>query len=173
MPVLDFADFMDGDDGRMAQAGGGAGFRVESDDVQLAGQDPSADHLDGDEAIEADLAGPVDDPHAAAVDFLEEFVVAEIPDGAGGVREIGREALRGCHRRGGIGGWGEVDRRRVRGLRIEPGRAGQSGEAHRAKPPPRHPIERALAAFAIPDARHVEQGGAVASPKDTYRNSDP
>ena len=41
---------------------------------ELAGQD----HLQGDDAVEADLPGPVDDAHAAAGDLLQQLVVAEV-----------------------------------------------------------------------------------------------
>ena len=45
---------------------------------ELAGQD----HLQGHDAVEADLPGLVDDAHAAAGDLLQQLVIAEVADGA-------------------------------------------------------------------------------------------
>ena len=42
-----------------------------------AGQPAGQDHLQGDDAVEPALPGPVDDAHAAAADLLEQFVIAE------------------------------------------------------------------------------------------------
>src|ERR1044071_10380253 len=45
--------------------------------ARLAGELTGKEHLDGDDAVEADLSRLVNDAHAATGDFLEEFVVAE------------------------------------------------------------------------------------------------
>ena len=74
------ADFVDGDHARMAEVGGGFGFGLEAVYVGFGGQVAGQDHFDGDGAVEADLAGLVDDAHAALGDFFEQLVVAEVAD---------------------------------------------------------------------------------------------
>ena len=49
---------------------------------ELAGED----HLEGDDAVEADLPGLVDDAHAAAGDLLQQLVVAEVANPCAGPR---------------------------------------------------------------------------------------
>ena len=42
------------------------------------------DHLERDRAIEADLAGLVNDPHAAAADLADQLVIAEVANARAG-----------------------------------------------------------------------------------------
>ena len=56
------------------------GLVLEPPQLVVAGQDAGADHLEGDGAVEADLAGAVDDAHAAAAELGVDLVVAEVAD---------------------------------------------------------------------------------------------
>src|ERR1044071_10223817 len=89
--------------------------------ARLAGELTGKEHLDGDDAVEADLSRLVNDAHAATGDFLEEFVVAE---GA-------HAGLRGRHGpRALFGGKGRRPRRAGRGGRPpRPLRQGPAAEA--------------------------------------------
>ena len=84
---------------RLATASASAWKRCTSaSEASRAGQD----HLEGDEAVEADLPGLVDDAHAAAGDLLQHFVVAEVAQprrGVGGRRGRGGWACRRPGRR--------------------------------------------------------------------------
>ncbi len=64
----------------MVELRSGLGLGVETLDVLLGGQLTREDHLEGHDAIEADLPGLVDHAHPAAPDLLQEFVVAEVAD---------------------------------------------------------------------------------------------
>src|SRR5688500_20342063 len=61
----------------MAEFGGGGGFGLEAADAVFIGELANEDEFDGDDAVEADLAGTVDHAHAAAGDFLQELVITE------------------------------------------------------------------------------------------------
>ena len=76
---------------------------------KLAGQD----HLEGDRPIQADLAGLVDDAHAAAGDFRLQLVVAELPNDAGV-----RRAFRGVRRDRRIEGSAVAHGRCFSGMRV-------------------------------------------------------
>jgi len=76
------ADFVERHDVRMIQASGGLGFGVKASHLRIAGQQSGANHLHGDDAVEADLAGAIDDAHAAGSKFLQQFVVAEVAEAA-------------------------------------------------------------------------------------------
>src|SRR5262249_31610311 len=65
-PAAELADLVDRHNVRMVQVGGGLGFAAEALHVRVRGQVPGADHLEGDGAVERQLAGLVDDGHAAA-----------------------------------------------------------------------------------------------------------
>ena len=67
---------------------------------------PREDHLEGDDPVQADLPGLVDDAHPAPGDLLQQLVVAEVADGrqvgmavsldrAGGVQLVGHPQGRG------------------------------------------------------------------------------
>ena len=78
MPALVFADLVNGDDIRMVQVGRRFGFGAETGDLILVREITGAHELEGNEAVETDLAGAIDDAHAAPADFLQQFVVADV-----------------------------------------------------------------------------------------------
>ena len=63
---------------RMIEVGGGLGFGAEALHVGRRSQLARQDHLQGDDAIQADLPGLVDHAHAAAGDLLQQLVIAEV-----------------------------------------------------------------------------------------------
>ena len=79
LPVV-LADFEDGDDAGMIEFGRRFGLGVEPFDVGFVGKLSRQDHFQGHGAIEIHLPRLVDDPHAAAGDLGQQFVVAEITD---------------------------------------------------------------------------------------------
>ena len=92
------ADLVDRDDARVIEQGDGLGLVLEPAQLVVAGEQPGLDHLQGDGAVEADLAGLVDDAHAAAAQLPADLVVAEVAD------EIAsRQAVAVVARRGGAG----------------------------------------------------------------------
>ncbi len=54
------------------------GLVLEPSQLVVRGQCGRPDHLERDRPVEADLAGLVDDPHAAAADLADQLVVAEV-----------------------------------------------------------------------------------------------
>jgi hypothetical protein len=77
--ALVLTEFINGDDARVIQVGGGLGFGVEPLDVLPASELAGEDHLQGDEAVQPHLPGLVHHAHAATGNFLEELVVPEAP----------------------------------------------------------------------------------------------
>ena len=76
------ADLVDRDDARVVEQGDGLGLVPEPAQLVVAGEQAGPDHLEGDGSIERDLAGLVDDAHAAAADFAADLVVAEVAHAA-------------------------------------------------------------------------------------------
>ena len=76
-----FPDLVDADDIRMTQAGGRFRLGAEASHLLRRGQRGLKHPLHRHDAIEAGLACGEDDAHAAARDFLDQFVVAKILDG--------------------------------------------------------------------------------------------
>src|SRR4051812_2338715 len=74
-----FANFVDGNNVRMVEAGGGFGFSVEAFDFGLTSKDAGANHLHCDAAIEAHLPGAVNYAHPAASNLVKQFVVPKLP----------------------------------------------------------------------------------------------
>ena len=64
------ADLVDRHDARVVEQGDGLGLVLEPAQLVVVGQDAGLDHLEGDGPVEADLAGLVDDAHAAAAQLL-------------------------------------------------------------------------------------------------------
>ena len=64
----------------MVEVGDRLGLVAEPPHLVVAGPVPGPDHLEGDEAVEAELPGLVDDAHAAAAQDAEQLVVAEVAD---------------------------------------------------------------------------------------------
>ena len=71
------ADFVDGDDVGVVELGSGFGFAAEAGQVGPRGGGAGEDDLEGDDAVEAFLPGAIDDAHAAAAEFFEQFVIVE------------------------------------------------------------------------------------------------
>jgi hypothetical protein len=88
-PPVVLADLEDRHDVRVVQQRDRLGLVLEPSQFVIAGQDVGPEHLEGDGPIEADLAGAVDDPHAAAAHLLDQLVVAEVTD-----ERAGRERAR-------------------------------------------------------------------------------
>ena len=117
--AVEVADLEDRDDPRMVEPGGGLRLAAEAGQIGLRGELAAKEHLHRDGAPQAPLPGPVDDPHAAAADLLEEVVVAERRregDLAGG-EAVGRLEV----------AMGRVRRRRG-GRIVGTGRGGAAGE---------------------------------------------
>ena len=77
MPAFCLAGFMDGHDIRMAQVSSRLGFSAKPQDLLLAGELAGEDHLQRHRPVQADLAGAVNDAHAATGNFLQQFVIAK------------------------------------------------------------------------------------------------
>ena len=71
------ADFVDRDDVRMVEIGGGFRLGGESLHFGLGREDAAEDHLQSDGSADGDLACFEDDAHAALGDALDQFVVAD------------------------------------------------------------------------------------------------
>jgi hypothetical protein len=72
--ALVLADLVDGHDVGVIQLGGGLRLGAEALHVLRGRQVAGQDHFQGDGAAEAGLAGPEDDAHAAAGQFLEDLI---------------------------------------------------------------------------------------------------
>jgi hypothetical protein len=72
-----FADLVDRDDVRVVQVGRRLGFGLEALEFGFGGELAGANHLQRDDAVEGPVARLIDDPHAAAGDGFQQFVVAE------------------------------------------------------------------------------------------------
>jgi hypothetical protein len=76
LPVM-LADFVDGDDVRVLKAGGGFGLGAKTLHERIAGETAEQQHLHRDDSVQGKLPGAIDDAHATAGDFVQEFIVAE------------------------------------------------------------------------------------------------
>lgn len=83
------ADLVYGHDVRVLEAGSGLGFYPESSDKVVTGQLAEEQHFYRDEAIERDLPSPIDNPHAASGNFLEQLVIAEVVQNERGSPPLG------------------------------------------------------------------------------------
>ena len=95
MMAFVLADLVDRHDVRMIQVRRGLRFHPEP--LEILGRRESAgpDHLQRQDAVQADLPGLVDDPHTALGEDLEQLVVAEVSDPLPGISrgvrvEVGR-----------------------------------------------------------------------------------
>ena len=73
-PPCGLADIVNLDDVGMLQASERRGLCAKAGQVLRAGLEPGQDHLQRHGAIETELPGLVNDAHAAAADFLDDFV---------------------------------------------------------------------------------------------------
>ena len=143
------ADLVDLDDARVLELGDRLGLGPEPRELIGRGVGPGQDHLEGDVAVEAELAGLINDAHAAAAQLLDE-PIADRPDRPGWGGAVGRPGG-GCVERlvvGGGGGAGagraerearsgHVEGRPVAGAGAELGRAGLPGRFGRRSRPGR------------------------------------
>ena len=84
MPPVVLADLVDRHDVRMIQLRGGLGFRMEPLHFLATGELAGEDQLEGDDAVEADLAGAINRAHAAAGELTKQLVVAKGVEWGGG-----------------------------------------------------------------------------------------
>ena len=75
--VVFLADLVDRDDVRVVELGDRLGLVPEAAEIVRAGQRTGPDQLEGHQAIELVLTRPIDDPHAAPGDFLEELILTQ------------------------------------------------------------------------------------------------
>ncbi len=112
--VLELADLEDRHDVGVVEPGDGLGLVLEPADLVGGGEPGGLDHLQSHRAVEAELPGLVDDPHAPFAQDALQLVVAEVADaGPGRETRAGRTVQRGGVRCVGEPGGG------VRGRRIE------------------------------------------------------
>ena len=71
------ADFVNGHDVRMLQAGRRRSFRAKPLHELRAGERTEEQHLHRDDAVQAYLPRPIDNAHPASRDFFQQFVIAE------------------------------------------------------------------------------------------------
>ncbi len=71
------ADVVDGEDVRMVEGAGGAGFLLEAGEPFVGVGERSGKDLDGDVATEPLVAGAIDLAHAAGAELAEDFVWAD------------------------------------------------------------------------------------------------
>ena len=76
------ADLMNGNDIRVLKAGHCLSLDAETPYHVFTGELPEKEHFDGNDPVEADLPGFINDAHAAPADFAEQFVITEIANGA-------------------------------------------------------------------------------------------
>ncbi len=86
------ADLVNLDDAGVVQAGHRLRLGLEARPVHLPGQAAREDHLERHRALQAELAGLVDDAHAAPPQFLQQLVAGHVrPRGRGGGRRPGHD----------------------------------------------------------------------------------
>ena len=93
--ALMLADLVNGNDLRMVHLGGRLRLVVKALQFGGRGEPAREDHLQGDETVEALLAGLVDDAHAPAGDLLQQLIITEFMNHAGGWVHGGRGAREG------------------------------------------------------------------------------
>ena len=79
--AVDLVDVVDLGDGRMRDGRGRAGLEEEPAPAFGVGHQAGADHLEGDQAVETGVPGPVDDAHAALAELgLDPVMLEDSPD---------------------------------------------------------------------------------------------
>lgn len=74
---VDFVDVVDLGDGRMGDGRGGPGLEEKAAPPLGIRDEAGRDHLEGHQAVETGVAGPVDDPHAALAELGFDPVMLE------------------------------------------------------------------------------------------------
>src|SRR5688572_23365047 len=82
MVPIKLAGLVNANDIRVLQVCGGLRFAAEAEHLLFAGKLPRQDHLQRDDAVEADLSRAIDHAHPAAGYFFQQFVIAESADPA-------------------------------------------------------------------------------------------
>jgi hypothetical protein len=86
--AVGLADGVDRDDVGVVQLGGGLRLALEPLDRLLREPEPGRQDLEGDPAIQRQLAGLVDDAHPASADLAQQIEIAEPAQGGGYGRGI-------------------------------------------------------------------------------------
>ena len=74
------ADLINGDDVGMVEVGHRLGLGPKTGDVARGCQGTLENHLEGDDPVQRDLPGLVDDAHPSPRDLLDQLVIAEVAD---------------------------------------------------------------------------------------------
>lgn len=75
--AVDLPDFVNRDNAGMLQIGGRLSLGIEPLNLQVAGQMPGQNHLQGAITIELRLASPKDDSHTSPGNLFHDFKIAE------------------------------------------------------------------------------------------------
>src|SRR5262249_22221043 len=75
--TFNFTDIVDGDNVRVIELRRGFGLGSEALDLYLTGKLAGENHLQSNNAIEAYLAGAINDAHSALGNFIEQLVIVE------------------------------------------------------------------------------------------------
>ena len=78
--AIALADFVDGNDTGMIQAGGGFRFPAKALQMRVGSPMAQADHLESNSAVETFLPRAIDYALAATTDFFQQFVIAKIAE---------------------------------------------------------------------------------------------
>ena len=76
--AIALADFVDGNDAGMIQAGGGFRFPTKALQMRVGSPMAQADHLERDSAVETLLPRAINHALAATTDYLQQFIVAKV-----------------------------------------------------------------------------------------------
>jgi len=79
-------DFVNRHDVWMAQASRGNRFGAQTQSDVRSAKSSNGQQLHRNEPVQADLAGAIDNAHAAAADFFEQFVIAQPGEWRPGIR---------------------------------------------------------------------------------------
>ena len=73
-----FADMVNGNDASMPEGGGRNGLVAETTHFRRRQERSVKQHFEGNVPTGGSLSGPINDPHAAAADLVEQIVIAEL-----------------------------------------------------------------------------------------------
>src|SRR5262249_27257758 len=90
-PALVLADLVDPHDAGVVEGGCQLRLGLEAADAVLGRKRPGADHLDGDDAVEPEVSGLVDDAHASTSQLAFDRVTGDAGSAAGGEERGGIE----------------------------------------------------------------------------------
>ena len=78
--AIALADFVDGNNAWMFEVGSGFRFPAKTLQMRFGGPGTEADHFKRDSAIETFLMGTINNALTASADFLQQLVVAKVPE---------------------------------------------------------------------------------------------